>query len=221
MARAAGSFVAAVISAMKNYFARRKNSGATLVEVLLVIAISLILGAAIFSFQSDVFSLNRLLQGLLTGQQEARQVFKQLNWETRSMSPSSTGAYSLAEAATSSLIFYTDTNSDGLKERLRYFLVGETLKRGMIVPAGHPLTYNPNDEIIDEIVHHVANGAAPVFEYYDKDYDGTTAPLAAPIDLLAVRLVKMTLLIDADLTRPPDPLILTSQMSIRNLKDNL
>lgn len=187
----------------------------------MVIAVSLIMGAVIFAFQSDVFSLNRLLQRQLTSQQEARQVFKEMNWETRSMSPSSTGAYSLAEAATSSLIFYTDTDGDGLKERLRYFLAGETLKKGVIVPAGHPLTYNPNDEIINEAVHHIANGATPVFGYYDKDYDGTTAPLPSPVDLLAVRLVKVTLLIDADLAHPPGPLTMTTQMSIRNLKDNL
>jgi prepilin-type N-terminal cleavage/methylation domain-containing protein len=221
VARTPGSFSTAVALFMKDYFVKRGSPGFTFIEVLVVISITVVLLTVIVAFQSDVFSLNRLLQELLISQQEARQVFKVMNWETRSMSPSSIGAYPLAEAATSSLIFYTDLDDDGLKEQLHYFLEGGALKKGVIVPAGHPLIYNPADEKISEVVHNIANGPTSIFAYYDRDYDGVTSPLPPPVNLLAVRLVQVTLLIDSDSAHPPDPLLLTTQMSIRNLKDNL
>ena len=67
----------------------------------------------------------------------------------------------------------------------------------------------------------MANEATPIFDYYDTNYDGTTAPLAQPVSAIAVRLVKITLIIDKNSLRPPAPITMTTQVSMRNLKDNL
>ena len=44
-----------------------------------------------------------------------------------------------------------------------------------------------------------------MFRYYDTNYDGTTGALPEPINISAVRLVKITLVIDKDPSALPSP----------------
>lgn len=192
-----------------------------MIEVLVSIFILTLIGLAVYSFQKDVFSLNRIISGSLTAQDEARRALKSMSAEIRTASPSSLGAYALAQTATSSFSFYSNIDDDAFKERVRYFVDGTTLKKGVIKPSGLPLTYNPANEVITELIHDVANTATSTFSYYDENYDGTTQALAEPIDISAVRLVKITVVIDRDPTQPPGPITLTTQINMRNLKDNL
>jgi prepilin-type N-terminal cleavage/methylation domain-containing protein len=200
---------------------REFNSGFSLIEAMVVIFIIGLLVIAISTFQRDVFSLNTLISNSLTAQDEGRRALKTMTAEIRPLSPSSVGAYPIAEANPTSFIFYSNIDSDQLKERVRYFLDGATLKKGVIKPSGAPLSYNPANEIITELIHDVANGATPIFSYYDTNYDGTTPPLAQPLDILKIRLVEITVVIDKNPNRSPGPITLTTQVSMRNLKDNL
>lgn len=196
-------------------------TGFTVIEVTVVIFIFSLVGLAYLAFQSDVFNLSRVLRDVSNAQQDARQALKIWAQEIRSASPSSLGAYPLAEAESDTLTFYSDTDKDGLKEKIRYFLDGDKLKKGTIVPSGDPLTYNPANEQVKVLVSDVANEGTALFEYYDTDYDGTSAPLPEPVNILSVRLIKTNLLIDRDPSRPPPALTVSTQVTIRNLKDNL
>ena len=200
---------------------RKLESGFSLIEVSVGIFILSLIGLAVYSFQKDIFSLNRIISGSLTAQSEVRRALKSMSAEIRTASPSSLGAYALAQTSDLSFTFYSNIDSDSFKERVRYFLDGTTLKRGVLKPSGAPLTYNPANETISEVVHDVASGATPIFSYYDENYDGTTQPLAEPIDISAVRLVKIIIMVDKDSQAPPGPMTLTTQISMRNLKDNL
>lgn len=197
------------------------KSGFTIIEILVSIFILTLIGLAVSSFAKDIFSLNRITSDSLTAQDEARRALKTMSAEIRTASPSSLGAYALAQTATSSFTFYSNIDDDSLKERVRYFLDGTTLKKGIIKPSGTPLTYNPANEVVSELTHGVANATTSIFSYYDKNYDGTTQALIEPIDIATVRLVKITIVIDKDPQMPPGPMTLTIQISIRNLKDNL
>lgn len=202
-----------------NFF--KKQSGFSVIEVLVSIFILTLVGFAVYAFQNDVFSLNRILSDSLTAQDEARRSLKTMSAEIRTTSPSSLGAYALEQTATSSLVFYSNIDGDSFKERVRYFLDGTTLKKGVIKPSGNPLTYNPANEIVAELIHDIANATTSIFSYYDETYDGTTQPLAEPINKNLVRLVKITIMIDKNPQTPPPPLVLTTQVTMRNLKDNL
>lgn len=191
-----------------------------MIEVLVSIFILTLIGLAVYSFQKDVFSLNRVISESLTAQDETRRALKVMSAEIRTASPSSLGAYALAQTATSSFSFYSNIDDDSFKEEVRYFLDGAIFKKGVIKPSGSPLTYNPANEIITELAHDIANATTPIFGYYDENYDGATQPLADPIDIDAVRLVKITIVIDKDPQQSPGPITLTTQISMRNLKDN-
>ncbi len=206
-----------------NFFQNRYNSksGFTVIEILVSIFILTLIGLAVFSFAKNIFSLNRITSDSLTAQGEARRALKSMSAEIRTASPSSLGAYALAQTATSSFTFYSNVDNDSLKERIRYFLDGTTLKRGIIKPSGTPLTYNPANEVISELIHDVANATTSIFSYYDENYDGTTQALIEPINISNVRLVKITVVIDKNPQKSLGPMTLTTQISMRNLKDNL
>ena len=197
------------------------NSGFSVIEAMVAISILTLVGLAVYAFEKDVFSLNRILSQSIIAQEEVRRALKIMSAEIRAASPSSIGAYALAETTTSSFIFYSNIDDDSFKERVRYFLDGTVLKKGVTKPAGNPLTYNPASEIVNDVVRDVANGTAALFSYYDTDYDGTTQSLAEPIDVSVVRLVKIVITVDRDSSASPNPMTLTTQISMRNLKDNL
>ena len=205
----------------KTRYYKKNNAGFSVIEILVVIFILTLIGIAVWTFQKNVFSLNSYIASSLDAQQEARKVFKAWSAEIRSMSPSSVGSYPIAEASSTSFTFYSDIDNDGLKERIRYFLDGNAVKKGVLKPTGNPLVYNSINETVAEVIRDMANEATPIFDYYDTNYDGTTAPLAQPVSAIAVRLVKITLIIDKNSLRPPAPITMTTQVSMRNLKDNL
>jgi type II secretory pathway pseudopilin PulG len=198
------------------------RKGVSLIEITLVIAISSMLVLAIGSFQRNIFFFAGFLEDSISGAQDARSVLRTMAREIRSASPSSLGTYTISEASPQTFIFYSDIDDDGLKERVRYFLDDTDLKKGVIKPSGNPMVYDPGTEkIVSLLVRNVRNGAQNVFDYYDTNYDGTTDSLPTPADIIAVRLVKITVIIDADVNRAPVAKTFESQVSLRNLKDNL
>ncbi len=197
------------------------NKGFTLVETLLVVSILVMISFAFYAFQRDIFSLNESLSRNLTAQDEARRALKFMIYEIRVASPSSLGSYALSQVATSSFVFYANIDDDSLKERVRYFVEDSTLKRGVIKPSGSPPTYDLESEEFVDLVHNLANGTTSVFSYYDEDYDGTTSPLSEPVDATLVRLVKIFFIVDGGVQGSTTPLTFTTQVQMRNLKDNL
>lgn len=202
-------------------FRGNDSSGFSVIEFVIAVAIFAVAGIAVITFQKDVFSLNRIISGNIELQDDARKALKAMSSEIRTASPSSIGSYPILQTATSSFSFYSDIDADPLKERVRYFLNDRTLRKGVVKATGTPLAYDPLDEVVTDLVHHVANTTTSIFSYYDSSYDGTTAPLAEPIDISAVRFVKIELILDRDPRNIPGPIMLTTQVTMRNLKDNL
>lgn len=211
-----GTHIAMIHRYLKN------KKGFTLVETLISIAIIVVIGLALTTFERDIFFLNNSLQGNLSAQIGARRVLRTVIRELRGASPSSLGAYTINQAGTSTLIFYTNIDEDTLKERVRYFLQGGELRRGVIKPTGNPLAYNSANESVEVIIRDVINSSTtPIFDYFDSYFTGTSSPLMQPVDTLAVRLIRVTVIIDKDTNRPPGAITVTSMGTLRNLKDNL
>ncbi len=199
----------------------KKSSGITILEVLITVAIFGLVATALGGFMFNVFDQNRFLSASINAEQEGRVVLKTFASELRSASASSAGSYPILSASSTAITFYSDLNNNGLKEQVRYFMSGKTLKKGVIQPSTSvPPTYN-GTEVVTDLVNNITNGTSGIFSYYDSSYDGTNAPLAAPISVSLIRLVKVTLVIDSDPGKSPTAVNITTQTSVRNLKDNL
>jgi prepilin-type N-terminal cleavage/methylation domain-containing protein len=200
-------------------FIKGKQKGFALVELLVAIGVLTLIIGAFGAFKANVFSLNRVLQVGLKNQEEAKKVVRPMANEVRSATQSNLGAYAIAESNPTSFSFYTDIDNDGLREKIRYFLDGTDFKKGIIKPSGNPLTYDQEGEQIIEVIHSVL--PLDIFYYYNSSYDGTSDPLEDPVSPSDVRLIKVVLEIDDDPDNPPASFQVTTQVSMRNLKDNL
>lgn len=198
---------------------RNQNKrGFTLVETLFGIAIFILILGALSLLSRNTWIYNAFIGGELESLNAGRATLKVMAAEIRTASDGNNGAYAISLASPTSFTFYSDIYDNGLKEKVRYFLNGTTLQKGVIIPTGSPLSYT-GTEIITTLISNITNSS--IFEYYDTDYDGMTASLPLPVDVSSIRLVKITLLIDQDPNRSPTPLTFSTQVSLRNLKDNL
>ena len=181
------------------------------VVVLVVVSVIGLFGMRILAYRN-------VIDASLTAEQEVEQVLAPFVTELRSMQISNTGGYSIEAASTSSITFYSDYNKDGLVERIRYYMSTTTLMRGLVVPSGNPLTYNPAAESSKEVLHNITGGY-DIFSYYANDTDMNGAPLSSPIDVPSVRTIKITVTSDKTPFAPPGPLTFTTSATPRNLRN--
>ena len=198
------------------------KKGFTLVETLIALFIFSLATIVVGNFARDIFFYNSIAQSELEVEYSGRKILNPIISEIRSATLSSVGGYPVESVATSSLVFFSNLDSDDKKERVRYFLQGTNLKKGVIKPTGIVnLVYNSANEVVTTVVSDVRNGTTPIFSFYDTNYTGSSTPLTYPINIPTVRFVKISLVLDRDPNRLPNPVTVTTQVSIRNLKDNL
>ncbi|HRH26565.1 MAG TPA: prepilin-type N-terminal cleavage/methylation domain-containing protein [Parcubacteria group bacterium] len=198
------------------------KKGFTIIEFIISIAILSLLTYTVSTFQRDVFSLSTNLQSSLNAQLEARHLIKTMVSELRKVTPSANGAYPIELASSTGITFYSDINDNGTVEKVRYYLHNKTIRKGVITPTGNPPVYNSGSEVTTTLLNYVlASSTLPIFQYYTSNYSGTTSPISMPPNISTIRLVKITVIIDTDPNRSPTPIISTSQVNLRNLKDNL
>jgi prepilin-type N-terminal cleavage/methylation domain-containing protein len=199
------------------------NKGFTIVETLVVVFILALIMLGVTRFMRDIFYNNSIQKGTFSTAQDAEEILRTMVKELRSASTGSDGSYPILAAGTSSLTFFSDITGDGTKERVRYFLSGTTLEKGIEEPSGSPFSYTNATETISYIAYNVRNTASStnMFDYYDDTYNGTSSPLTQPVSVASIRLVRFSMILDSDPNRSPNPRTYTTQVSLRNLKDNL
>lgn len=198
------------------------KKGFTLVEILVAMSLFTGLFVLLINFQKDIFTNNIFIQNSLVAESEARGTLKRIIAELRAASPSNNGLYPLAATDKNNIIFFSDIDKDGLREQVHYFVATSSLWRGVIKPTGSPYVYLDTNESLSVVVRNIVNSTStPVFNFFDDTYSGTSSPLAWPVSVSDVRLVSITIMIDADPIRSPATMTFSSQVMIRNLKDNL
>jgi len=200
---------------------KKLTSGFTAMEIIIVIAISTIIMLAVSTFQRDVIVHNSMIQSGAIAEEGMRNTLKQILSELRGVSSSQTGAYGLESVATNTIIFYSDIDSDDVRERVRYFLDNQTFKKGVVEPTGQPYTYNLSAEQLRIVADNVINGTSSVFSFYDNSYTGTSSALSLPTDISKIKLIKINLGLDPNPNRPLEAMWITSQVMLRNFKGSL
>ena len=200
------------------------TKGFTLIEVVIGIAVMIMIGSGIIAFERSVLMNTKVLQGQLNAQQQVRKALASFDSDVRSATASAAGAYAIATTATSTFVFYANVDNDSSIEQVRYFLATSTLRRGVTKPVAN--VYSAANEKISVLVNDIANPtSSPLFIYYDTGYDGFTSsssdPLPSPVNIPAVRLVKMSLTVNPNGIRAPTMQTYFTLVTLRNLKDNL
>ena len=193
-----------------------KEAGLTLVEILVSIGIMSGAIALVGLFTRDVSNIGIDYTQRFETEQEINLTINEMIVELRSIIQSNAGSYPISAASTSSITFYTDIKDDGLIDRVRYFLDGTTLKQGVIIPSGDPLTYNPVNETVKDVVHNVVVGTSTIFSYYDENFTGGEPPLTFPVTISEIRMIEVS--ISAQDTGQISPASFSIRTTPRNLR---
>lgn len=198
------------------------KKGMSLAELLIVVGIIMIVMIAVFAFQANIFIYTKESQTRINNTWQAEAVLKPMTKELRTMVPSANGTYPILLATSTAVTFYANIDTDADIEQVRYFYSTTTLYRGLTQPSGNPPVYNAANETLKILATGVrASSTLPVFRYYDSTYQGTSSPLAYPLNVSAIRLININIIIDSDPNRSPIPRVFSSSVSLRNLKNNL
>lgn len=196
--------------------------GFSLIELIIGMAISTTLVVIILTILSSLISGNNKQLTIIGSTDQARRAGYAFTSQLRNAVYASTGAYPIASAGAQEIIFYSDVDGGTDVERLRYFLQGTDLKRGLVKPSGSPLAYNLASEEVTTVARYVANGASPVFYYYNGSYEGVTdVPLAQPVSITAVKHVAINLRITNQAGTGINTFTVRSQATPRIAKENL
>lgn len=193
--------------------------GITLVEVLVSIGIFSFLIIGITALLLTSWKYNQIVWEQLKTQNEGRKVIRDFVNDLRVASLSSIGAYPIESASSTEIVFYSNIDSDTLKERVRYFLSGRTLRKGVIKPTGSTLSYNSANETFVDIAHDLVTSTV-LLSYYDSNFSGSQTKLTSPIDVTKIRVVAISLTLEEDPNASPVPFFIESKVMLRNLKDN-
>lgn len=198
------------------------NQGLTLIELLVGIFIFVVLMISVAGFFNYFFdSYYFTLEGNKSLNQ-VRHSLDELSTELRQVRTSEEGAYPFEVVDNNEISFYADIDGNGRVEKVRYFLSGSSLYRGVIEPGELPVIYDSNNESVKLISEFINNQSQPLFYYYNQDWpvDEINNPLVQEHRLLSTRLVRVVLKVNTSPGLIEDVVLQTSVM-IRNLKDNL
>jgi prepilin-type N-terminal cleavage/methylation domain-containing protein len=195
--------------------------GFTLVEMLVALGMFALISVAVGDIVIRSLRSNDVIWEQLKTQNDGRAVLEQFVDDVRRAEPSSIGGYPIADASSSTFTFFANIDSDIGRERVRFFLDGTDVKKGVIEPSGDPLGYDGAENIVTVATDavNIAKGV-PLFEYYDETYPVTSTPLIVPENLTDIRLVRVQLELEKDPNETPVPLHVETIASVRNLKSN-
>lgn len=141
--------------------------------------------------------------------------------ELRKIRQADNGDYPIESGDDFDVKVYIDIDGDGATERVHYYLQGTSLYEGVSEPiAGLPITYPVGDDTTRVLANSIINSATdPVFSYYNNDYPSDTVnnPLATPVDVADIRMIKIRLMVNIDPNHAPNFINVESFAQLRNL----
>ena len=211
-----------IFSRVKNLLGYKTQKGITLIESLVAIAIFVILMLVAAGFIYAIYRAQGYSFDKSQAINEARKGTEAMVKEIREAQAAQDGSYAIITTGELEFSFYGDIDKDSSIEKVRYFVEGTDFKKGVIEPTSvsqlgdMPPRYLPENEHISILSRYVRN-SAPIFRYFD----GSGNELSAASRKRDTKIMRLYLVINVNLDRPPNNFYLESETQIRNLKNNL
>lgn len=195
----------------------RPTKAFSLVETLVVVALTTLVGMGLFAMIFHFYRSNAfLLEATSAVESSSRGISTTLE-SLREATYGEDGSYPIASVATSSITFYADLDLDESVEKVRFFVSGDVLYRGLTEPAGNPPTYAGQSETITTIATYVKNATStPAFRYFND----SGVEMTGTITIANVRTVRARFDVDINPLRAPNILTLEGAATLRNVKSD-
>lgn len=192
----------------------RHHRAFTLVETIVVVGLTAFVMVVLGQLIRYFYVTNTYVLEQTKAVDSARRSIENAMSNLREASYGADGSYPVASAATSSITFYADIAGDSAVEKVRYYLAGTTLYRGVTEPANNPPSYVGQPEATTLVVDNIRNGATtPLFRYFDADGN----ELSDPINVSEIASVQTTVLTDVNPERAPNVYTLSGSATLRNI----
>lgn len=186
--------------------------GFTLAEILAVISIILIITAISTDFLVKAFRSSRFISEQDQAVTNARRAINIIKKEIRGANSSDRGDYPLNLIDNDEFIFFSDINSNGVTDKVRYFVNGTNLIKEVTQPGAlNDYSGDSESQIISQFMN---NAEEDIFVYFDRNYNETSL-------INEVRLIKVILKINVTPNISPNDYYVETDVTLRNLKDNL
>lgn len=206
----------------RHYIFNIKSRGFTLVEAIVAMSVFAVLIFIVVSISTSFLQDPKQQLISMDNIDQARIISSVFVNELRNATTGSDGSFPIYNPGPSQIIFYSKFGGGSAVNRIRYYVSENTLYKGVVTPTGNPLTYNLSSEVVKPLLVGLANGETPAFYYYDGDYDGSSSPLAQPVNINQVRFIKINLMAPKQTTQQDtSSFLVTAGATIRALKDNL
>lgn len=196
----------------------RKNAlkGFTLIETLVVVALTGVVVLALAFLIQYFYKTNAYVLEQSQAVHSARTSVTHAMADLREASYGADGSYPIAYAGTSTVTFFANLGGaygSGV-EKVRYYLSGTALYRGVTLPAGSPPSYALQSEAQTLVVQNIRNdSSSPLFSYFDADGNALSTP--APVSKVAS--IHIRVLTDVNPERAPNVYVLNGSATLRNL----
>lgn len=208
---------------MKKSDLKQNQSGFTLLELIMGIFMFSVVIVGIFALStyyltdySFSFEENQSIQIAQNG-------LTRMIRDIREIRNGDNGSWPIVSAGDNEFIFYCDATNDGRTDRIRYFIDGNSIKKGLIEPTAVPVSYPTANEVITTVVTDLESGSGPLFTYYNGNWPGDQInnPLITAERILNTRFVSVYFKISISDDFAAEPFELSSGVNIRSMKDNL
>lgn len=189
-----------------------KKPAFTLIELIIVVGMISVLAALIsvlFVRSIHSYEISRKEMEL---EAKGTAVMEDFESETRS-------ATKIVLNSQNSLTYYRFFDLTSLNpSQVRYFISGNQLKIGITPPIiiGQNVTYPSQNEVIKTVADNLID-TSNIFSYFDSN----GSELSDPINPAQIRMIGINISMDNDVNNPPGPVVDSTKVSLRNLKDNL
>ena len=202
---------------------KKFKPGFTLLEVLIAVPIFTILFFVAVNLFLNIFTNPKGQTAYLDNVDQGRQIASIFVNEIRNATTANDGSFPLNQLTGNQIIFYSNYGSVGSSvNRIRYYISNNNFYKGVVIPAGIPLTYNLNSETVTTLITGLANGVTPVFYYYNGDYNGSGSQISEPVNVNQVKFIKINLIVPKQITaNTTNNFLINTGATIRNLKNNL
>jgi len=189
--------------------------GFTLIETIVVVAILGVVGVGLLTMIAYFYRSNAYVLEQTSALDSAHRGIGEAFGALREASYGEDGSYPIVTAATSSVTFYSDVDSDTPVERVRLYLSNGSFYQGVTNAVGSPPSYAGQTETIYTIATWVKN---PITEAVFRYYNSAGTELTGTVSLADIASVRMHLEVDLNPLRAPNILILEQSATLRNLR---